>query len=70
MASEKCLSQFQQRLFLKPTLKQKKNRLQVLNQFFKELRKLKIRALKNKPIALHLKNVGNYKYFIVNFNRF
>nr|YP_010134156.1 ribosomal protein S11 [Navicula veneta]QWM93646.1 ribosomal protein S11 [Navicula veneta] len=45
--------------------KQKKNRFQVLNRFFRELKKLKITVLKNKPIALHLKNVGSYKYLII-----
>ena len=45
--------------------KQKKSRIQVLNRFFRELRKLKISTLKNKPIALHLSNVGFYKYLIV-----
>jgi ribosomal protein S11 len=45
--------------------KQKKSRLQVLNKFFKELRKLKISVLKNKSIALNFNNVGFYKYFIV-----
>ena len=45
--------------------KQKKNRMQVLNGFFKKLRELKTNILKNKPIALHLKNVGFYKYLIV-----
>lgn len=45
--------------------KQKKNRFQVLNCFFRELKKLKITVLKNKPIALHLKNVGSYKYLII-----
>ncbi len=45
--------------------KQKKNRLQVLNRFFSSLKKLKMSLLKNKPIAIHLHNVGSYKYFIV-----
>lgn len=45
--------------------KQKKNRLQVLNQFFKELKKLKMSFLKNKPVALHFNNVGFHKYFII-----
>lgn len=44
--------------------KQKKSRVQVLTRFFRELRKLKINFLKDKPIALHLSNVGYYKYFI------
>ena len=45
--------------------KLKKSRIQVLNRFFKELKKLKINILKNKPIALHLNNVGFYRYFII-----
>lgn len=45
--------------------KQKKNRIQVLNGFFKKLGKLKTTVLNNKPIALHLNNVGFYKYLIV-----
>jgi len=45
--------------------KQKRSRIQVLNRFFRELRKIKISTLKNKPIALHLSNVGFYKYLIV-----
>lgn len=45
--------------------KLKKNRWQVLNFFFKELQKLRVSILKNKPIALHFNNVGFYKYFIV-----
>ena len=45
--------------------KQKKSRIQVLNRFFRELKKLKISTLKNSPIALHLNNVGFYKYLIV-----
>lgn len=45
--------------------KQKKSRIQVLNRFFRELRKFKISTLKNKPIALHLSSVGFYKYLIV-----
>lgn len=45
--------------------KQKKSRLQVLNRFFRELKKLKITILKNKPITLHLSNVGSYKYLII-----
>ena len=44
--------------------KQKKSRIQVLTRFLRELRKLKISTLKDKPIALHLNNVGSYKYFI------
>jgi ribosomal protein S11 len=45
--------------------KLKKNRFQVLNSFFKILQKLKMGFLKNKPIALHLNNVGSFKYFII-----
>jgi hypothetical protein len=45
--------------------KQKKSRLQILNRFFRELIKLKISTIKNKPIALHLNNVGFYKYLII-----
>ena len=45
--------------------KAKKSRFQVLKMFFKELRKLKVSLLKNKPIALHLENVGSYKHLIV-----
>ena len=45
--------------------KQKKSRLQVLNRFFRELKKLKITILKNNPVALHLNNVGFYKYLII-----
>lgn len=45
--------------------KQKKSRIQVLTRFLRELRKLKISTLKDKPIALHLNNVGFYKYFII-----
>jgi ribosomal protein S11 len=45
--------------------KLKKSRFQILKLFFKELRKLKITVLKNKPISLHLKNVGSYRYLIV-----
>ena len=45
--------------------KQKKSRLLVLTRFFLELKKLKITILKDKPIALHLNNVGFYKYFII-----
>lgn len=45
--------------------KQKKSRVQVLTRFLRELRKLKISTLKNKPIAVHLSNVGSYKYFII-----
>ena len=45
--------------------KAKKSRFQVLKMFFKELRKLKISLLKNKPIVLVLENVGSYRYFIV-----
>jgi ribosomal protein S11 len=45
--------------------KQKKIRLQILNCFFKELRKLKITIFKNKPVSLHLNNVGFYKSLII-----
>lgn len=45
--------------------KSKKSRFQILKMFFKELRKLKISLLKNKPIALNLENVGSYKHLIV-----
>jgi ribosomal protein S11 len=45
--------------------KQKKSRIQDITRFLRELRKLKISALKDKPIALHLNNVGSYKYFII-----
>lgn len=45
--------------------KQKKSRIQVLTRFLRELRKLKISTLKDKPIALHLTNVGSYKYFLI-----
>jgi ribosomal protein S11 len=45
--------------------KQKKSRFLVLNSFFRELKKLKISTLKNKPISLHLNNVGFYKHFII-----
>ena len=45
--------------------KQKKVRILVLTRFLKELRKLKMSTLKNKPIALHLHNVGFYRYFII-----
>lgn len=45
--------------------KQKKIRLQVLNRFFRELKKLKMGVIKNKPVALHLNNVGFYKYLII-----
>jgi hypothetical protein len=45
--------------------KQKKIRVQVLNRFFRELKKLKITIFKTNPIALHLNNVGFYKYLII-----
>ena len=45
--------------------KAKKSRFQVLKMFFKELRKLKISLLKNKPILLVLENVGSYRHLIV-----
>lgn len=45
--------------------KQKKNRTLVLSRLLNLLKKIKISLLKNKPIALHLNNVGSSKYFIV-----
>lgn len=45
--------------------KQKKSRVQVLTRFLRELRKIKISVLKDKPVALHLNNVGSYRYFII-----
>ena len=45
--------------------KAKKSRFQVLKMFFKELKKLKISLLKNKPILLVLENVGAYRHLIV-----
>jgi ribosomal protein S11 len=45
--------------------KLKKSRFQILKLFFKELQKLKISFIKNKPIALHLENVGSYRHLIV-----
>ena len=45
--------------------KAKKSRFQVLKMFFKELRKLKSNFIKNKPVALHLENVGSYRHLIV-----
>ena len=45
--------------------KSKKSRFQVLKMFFKELRKLKISLLRNKPILLVLENVGSYRHLIV-----
>lgn len=45
--------------------KQKRSRSSVLKSFFIKLRKLKVSFLKNKVVALHLTNVGFYKYFIV-----
>lgn len=47
------------------TGKQKQNRLKILHSFLKELRKLKISVLKNKPIALIFNQVDFYKYFLV-----
>lgn len=47
--------------------KAKKSRFQILKLFFKELRKLKINLLRNKPIALNLENVGSYKHLIVRY---
>lgn len=45
--------------------KSKKNRYLVLKLFFKELYKLKMSCLKNKPISVFLNNVGSYKYRII-----
>jgi ribosomal protein S11 len=45
--------------------KAKKSRFQILKMFFKELRKLKVSLLKNKPIVLNLENVGSYRHLIV-----
>lgn len=45
--------------------KAKKSRFQILKMFFKELRKLKVSLLKNKPIALNLENVGSYRHLII-----
>ena len=45
--------------------KAKRSRFQILKMFFKELRKLKISLLKNKPILLVLENVGSYRHLIV-----
>ena len=45
--------------------KAKKSRFQILKMFFKELRKLKVSLLKNKPIAVNLENVGSYRHLIV-----
>ena len=45
--------------------KLKKSRFQVLNSFFKILQKLKMGFLKNKPLSLHLNNVGSFRYFII-----
>lgn len=45
--------------------KSKKSRFQVLKMFFKELRKLKVSLLKNKPVSLNLENVGSYRHLIV-----
>lgn len=47
------------------TGKQKKNRILVLSRLFNILTKVKVTLLKNKPIALHLNNVGYYKSFII-----
>lgn len=47
------------------TGKQKKNRILVLGRMCNVLKKIRITLLKNKPIALHLNNVGSYKYFII-----
>ena len=45
--------------------KQKKVRIIVLSQFFRTLMRLKMNFLKNKPVVLHLSNVGFYKSFII-----
>ena len=45
--------------------KAKRSRFQILKVFFKELRKLKMNLLKNKPISVVLKNVGSYRHRIV-----
>lgn len=45
--------------------KSKKSRFQVLKIFFKELYQLKLSRFKNKPVSLHLNNVGSYKRFIL-----
>ncbi len=45
--------------------KSKRSRFQILKMFFKELRKLKVSLLKNKPIALNLVNVGSYRQLII-----
>lgn len=45
--------------------KQKKSRIVVLGKFFNKLRQLKISFLRNKPVVVHLKNVGFYRYFII-----
>lgn len=45
--------------------KSKKSRFRVLKTFFKELRKLKVSLIKNKPIALNLENVSFYRHLIV-----
>lgn len=45
--------------------KSKKIRFLVLKLFFKKLRILKLTTLKNKPVALVLKNVGSYKSQII-----
>jgi ribosomal protein S11 len=45
--------------------KSKKSRFLVLKSFFKELHKLKISIIKNKPISLFLNNVGSYRYRII-----
>ena len=45
--------------------KQKKIRIVILRSFFKVLKQLKFGLLGNKPLALHLNNVGFYKYYIV-----
>ena len=44
--------------------KSKKSRLNVLKEFYRILL-LKLKFLKGKPMALHLKNVGSYKFRII-----
>lgn len=45
--------------------KSKKSRFQVLKMFFRELRRVKSKFLKNNPVSLHLNNVGFYKRIII-----
>lgn len=47
------------------TGKQKIVRKLVLNRLFSLLSLLKTKVIKNYPIALHLKNVGSYKFLII-----